>query len=246
MSTQKSIIARGSQEAVARSVLERNETFRVCSPATRAALLTGSAFRHYEPGKSISSRGEPVKHLGLVIFGSVEIGSTSADGKRFVRWYLEPGQALGLTPVLDGKGAMYDSYAHGETVLLLIPRQTMLAALASDAALSQALLLQFCNTNRLVHDVARSDALFPLAGRVASTILRLAHVYGESRGDGITIALKLSQEQFAAMLAVPRQRVNRELKALERQGLIELAYSQITVRDPKALKALCFGEAVAH
>ena len=68
-------------------------------------------------------------------------------------------------------------------------------------------------------------------------ILRLADTWGQQRAGATLVSLKLSQDEFAALLAVTRQALNRELKALEALRAIDIAYSQITVLDHALLEA---------
>ena len=68
-------------------------------------------------------------------------------------------------------------------------------------------------------------------------ILLLADTYGVKNASGILVSLKLSQDEFATLLAVARQALNRELKALEADGAIAIAYSTITVLNRAALEA---------
>ena len=83
----------------------------------------------------------------------------------------------------------------------------------------------------------QSAALLPLRGRVASMNLRLAATWGLKRAGGVLVSLKLSQDEFAALLALTRQALNRQLKALEVLRAIDIAYSQITVLDHALLAA---------
>ena len=76
-----------------------------------------------------------------------------------------------------------------------------------------------------------------LRGRVARMILRLVETWGVPHEGGIRVSLKLSQDEFAALLAVTRQALNRELKALEAAGAIQIAYSRITVQDRAILES---------
>ena len=223
--------------ALARRTLEGQSAFHACHAATREALLAASSVRRFAAGDTIVVRGEPMPHLLLVMSGSVELGMLSARGKRYVRWFLPPGQAQGFIPVIDGKGAIFDTRAHGETVLLLLPRETLMAAIGTDPGLAQALLIGFCGRSRAMHEAAASDALLPLRGRVARMILLLADTYGVKSTNGILVSLKLSQDEFAALLSVARQALNRELKALEAAGAIALAYSTVKVLDRPALEA---------
>lgn len=223
-------------EELARQALARHAVFGACAATTRDKLLRASQSRHYANGEMIVARGEPMLSVLLLLSGSVELGMLSASGKRFVRWYLEPGQAQGFIPVIDGQGAIYDARAHGETLLLLLPRASLLDAIATDPLLAQAILKGFCARSRSMHEAAASDALLSLRGRVARMILRLAETWGVRREGDILVSLKLSQDEFAALLAVTRQALNRELKALEAEGAIRIAYSQITVLDRAQLE----------
>ena len=69
-------------------------------------------------------------------------------------------------------------------------------------------------------------------------LLSLMAVHGLPRASGVAISLKLSQDEFADMLGRTRQSVNRELKQLERDGVISMTYSHFTIRDKAALKAI--------
>lgn len=200
-------------------------------------MFNASQLRKYADGELIVARGEPMHSVLLLLSGSVELGMLSARGKRFVRYYVEPGQAQGFIPVIDGKGAIFDARAHGEAQLLLLPRAALLDAIASDRMLAQAILIEFCARSRTMHEAAASDALLPLRGRVARMILRLADTWGQQRAGATLVSLKLSQDEFAALLAVTRQALNRELKALEALRAIDIAYSQITVLDHALLEA---------
>ena len=48
--------------------------------------------------------------------------------------------------------------------------------------------------------------------------------------------MKFTQEDFAAMLAISQQSLNRELRVLEADGIIAVAYSRIRLCDLAALR----------
>lgn len=226
----------GPDEETIRRVLATNPAFAACRPEIKALLLAAASTRHYHEEETIGARGEPVQALMVVIRGSVEVGLLAASGQRYVRWFLEPGQILGIAPLIDGKGAIYDSRAHGDTTLLEIPRSDFLQALAADSGLALAVITALCQRSRTLHETAAADALLPMRARVARMILMLAETYGLNREAGIVISLKLSQDEFAALLAVSRQRLNKELKSLEAAGCIAISYSTLTVLDLQALQ----------
>lgn len=222
-------------QTLARKTLESHAVFRQAGAATCEALLAASTVQRFADGETIVTRGQAMASLILLLDGSIELGMLGPSGKRFVRWYLGPGQAQGFIPVLDGKGAIYDARSHGAAVALLIPRVPLRTAIAADPRLALAVLDGMCERSRAMHESAASDALLPLRGRVARMILQLAASWGLQRDDGVLVSLKLSQDEFAALLAVTRQALNRELKALEAEGAISIAYSKITVLDQSIL-----------
>ena len=65
---------------------------------------------------------------------------------------------------------------------------------------------------------------------------------GAARPDGYFVTLKLSQEEFADMLGRSRQSVNKELRALETEGVIRTAYSQFIIQDLPALQLIAQGK----
>jgi DNA-binding GntR family transcriptional regulator len=52
------------------------------------------------------------------------------------------------------------------------------------------------------------------------------------------IGLQLAQEELAQLLGASRQRVNQELKSLEREGIIRIEPAGLVVRDRQALTQL--------
>jgi CRP/FNR family cyclic AMP-dependent transcriptional regulator len=75
--------------------------------------------------------------------------------------------------------------------------------------------------------------------RLARQLLQLARRYGVQEEGGQTrIGLALAQEDLAQLLGAPRQRVNQELKALEREGALRVEPSKLIVLSHGKLLAL--------
>jgi len=71
--------------------------------------------------------------------------------------------------------------------------------------------------------------------------LHLARSYGvaslANEGE-IRIGLQLAQEELAQLLGASRQRVNQELKGMEREGLIRIEAGGLVVRQREGLMRL--------
>lgn len=216
-------------------MLARSPALVGCASETFDMFCERGKIGRFNDGEVLASRGEAMESLVFVLQGSIEIGVFTGHGRRFVARYMEPGQLLGIIPILDGGGAIHDVQAHGEVAALLIPRATFAGAIDADPGLSQALLHLFCARSRIRYDDAMANALASVRVRVARTLVSLLPAYGLPRGNAVRIDLRLSQEEFATLVGVSRQRANKELNDFRAIGLISTSYSRIEVIDYKAL-----------
>ncbi|MCB2008115.1 MAG: winged helix-turn-helix domain-containing protein, partial [Rhodoferax sp.] len=78
----------------------------------------------------------------------------------------------------------------------------------------------------------------PLRARLAKQLLHLVRSYGVANLDNakeMRISLHLAQEELAQLLGASRQRVNQELKSMEREECIRIEPGGLIVRDGAAL-----------
>lgn len=207
------------------------------APETLDTLHKFASKRSFAQGQVLYLRGDPMPELLVVLSGSIEASIEDADGRRSVVWYLGPGQWLGLIALIDGKGSVHNLRAHTETTTLGFPRQRFLDALAGDPALALLCLNALCERSRTLYANLAAETLLGLRSRVARLLLMLFEQHGQAGEHGPEIGLKFTQDDFAAMLGVSRQCLNRELRGLEAEGVIALAYSRIGLRDIAALRA---------
>ena len=81
----------------------------------------------------------------------------------------------------------------------------------------------------------------PLRARLAKQLTLLARSYGApyaAESEETLITLQLAQEELAQLLGASRQRVNQELKTMEREGAIRIDPAGIVVRDRFALRRI--------
>lgn len=229
---------RPSHRSLASAVLKRTAWFSTCKPETLETLLAEGQVRLLKRGEIMTRRGEPVEHLCLIVDGVLEVSATTSTGKRHVVRYLEPGQLMNLIPVLDEQGAIHDAVAHADTVVLLLSKALVRQTLASEPELALALMRLLCLRSRLTYLNLAESSLSTLRARCARTLLHLVDPYGMPRTDGVAISLKLSQDEFADMVGRSRPIVNRELKQLEREGMIRITYSHLLILDVAGLNAI--------
>jgi CRP/FNR family cyclic AMP-dependent transcriptional regulator len=170
--------------------------------------------------------------------GAVRVSSTSVSGKLITLTYVEPGIWFGDVAIFDGDRRTHDAYAHGDTTILCVARADFTKILATHTELYEALLRLHARRIRQLYGLVEDLNTLPLRARLAKQLLHLVRSYGvPSLSDGaeVRIGLHLAQEELAQLLGASRQRVNQELKAMEREDSIRIEPGGLVVRSREAL-----------
>jgi CRP/FNR family transcriptional regulator, cyclic AMP receptor protein len=213
--------------------------FAKLSPALRRDILERASVRKLRDGELAATRGAPAEEWCAVAAGAVRVSSVSLAGKQVSLTYVEPGTWFGDIALFDGLPRTHDGHAHGATTLLVVRKPDFKELLSRHVELYDALLRLNCRRLRLMFDALEDLNTKPLAARLARQLLRLARSYGVVEDDGrIRIGLALAQEDLAQLLGASRQRVNQELKALEREGAVQVEPSRLVVLSRDKLLTL--------
>lgn len=221
-----------------REAINSGRWFTSLSPSLRHDILRCAYVRRYKDGDLIAARGDPPTEWTAVARGAVRVSSTSLSGKQITLTYVEPGVWFGDVAMFDGDQRTHDAYAHGPTTLLCVSRNDFQKILAQHVELYEALLRLQARRIRNLFGLVEDLNTLPLRARLAKQLLHLVRSYGVpclSNGSETRIGLQLAQEELAQMLGASRQRVNQELKSMEREDAIRIEPGGLVVRDRPAL-----------
>ena len=110
--------------------------------------------------------------------------------------------------------------------------------LAVHTELYEAMLRLHARRIRQLFGLVEDLNTLPLRSRLAKQLVHLVRSYGGpslSDGSEMRISLQLAQEELAQLLGASRQRVNQELKAMEREDATRIEPGGLVVRDREAL-----------
>lgn len=224
-----------------REAIDANPWFASLSASLRHDILRLANVRHYADGDFIYCRGDPADDWNAVASGAVRIGSSSPQGRQATLRYVEPGVWFGEVEMFDLKGRPYDASAHGPTTLMSVRRADVHAILVDHTEFYAALLRLNSQRMRQLYRLVEDFATKPLRARLAKQLSQLAHSYGKpagERGSEVRIALRLPQEELAHLIGSSRQRVNEELKLMERDETIRIETCGVIVRNDRALRRI--------
>ena len=217
-----------------RTAINDGRWFSSLSPSLRHDILRCAFVQRYKDGDLIAARGDPPEQWVACARGAVRVSSTSLSGKQITLTYVEPGIWFGDVAIFDGDRRTHDAYAHGETTLLCVAKADLRKILATHIELYEAMLRLHARRIRQLFGLVEDLNTLPLRARLAKQLLHLSRSYGVpslSSSTDVRISLQLAQEELAQLLGASRQRVNQELKAMERENAIRIEPGGLVVRS---------------
>ena len=186
-----------------------------------AALLRED---HYAAGDTVYKIGDAPARIHIVRSGAVEL-SRQAKGRRIVLQIQRSGDVFGDVSLFLRMRVPWDAVALEDTVIYSFESVSLYRLLEQRPRLAWAWL----------HSVSARVAGFwfrvvellagGLEAQVASVLVRRAE-------DGV---LHMSQGSLAELVGHPRTSINRVLKHLESERLVQVSYGQVQILDEAGL-----------
>jgi CRP-like cAMP-binding protein len=221
-----------------REAINAGRWFSSLSPSLRHDILRCAYVKRLRDGDLITARGDTADEWMACAKGAVRVSSTSLSGKQITFTYVEPGIWFGDVSIIDGDSRTHDAYAHGDTTIVCVARADFQKILTQHVELYDAMLRLQARRIRQLFGLVEDLNTLPLRSRLAKQLLHLARSYGVpclNNSQETRIGLHLAQEELAQLLGASRQRVNQELKAMEREDAIRIEAGGIVLRDRNAL-----------
>jgi len=199
-----------------------------------------SADRIYQPGDAIYSEGEYGDALYVLISGVVKLFRPYSGSKEATLRLLKPWDIFGHLAFAGETRQRAYAEAVTECKVTKVPKIFVERAIRREprAALKMMTLLEL----RLVQYEELVRCLLPRETevRLANLLPILAQKFGEryDGGRSITIDLRLTHQDLAAMVASTRESVTKVLNDMRNRGVVEIEGGRITLKDPVALERL--------
>ena len=228
------------KSASVRAALAGMPILRACEDAVLDLLAKGARFVRFASGESVFERGSMPTGLFFVHGGAVRLMSLCPEGRPKVVEIFEPGGMFGEIGVFTGQCYRTWTQAIGASVLIHVPRERMLEAVAMDNALSNRMLGAVCaRTQRLIDSIS-STASGAASVRVASYLLE--QLERTVRPDGC-IVLPAPKKAIASLLNLTPETLSRVLRTMMEEGVLSVGGRRIHVRNRTQLAQMVVAEA---
>jgi CRP/FNR family transcriptional regulator/CRP/FNR family cyclic AMP-dependent transcriptional regulator len=218
------------------NVLARIPLFASIGPEALQSLQARMSTRKFDRGETIFLKGEPGDTLYVMLEGEVKIVLAGSDGQESILVVLGEGDFFGEMALFDAKPRSADAVAVSDTQTLVLRRDVFEGFVKEHPEIAfpifRALVARIRRTTHRLEDVMFLD----LPTRVAKKLLQLAAKHGVQTSRGVRIDIPISQQELAEMVGATRPRVNEQLRALSRDGLIEVERQTIVLLKPRDLR----------
>jgi CRP/FNR family cyclic AMP-dependent transcriptional regulator len=218
-----------------RAALARTEIFQSLQQADIDLILARATVRRVARGSPILRRGDPNSGMVVVMSGRVRVSVISEDGKEVTLSVLGQSEVLGEMSLLDGDSSSADVTAQEDCVLMVIDRGQFLNLLRQNSGLCLHLMAVLTRRLRRANAALEDIALLDLPTRLGRLLVKLASDYGVPVRTGTRIEVKLSQKDLGTLVGASREKVNKQIREWEEEGVLGKDSGRMVVVDAQAL-----------
>ena len=213
------------------SVMESDRWFGGLPPLLRAAILQRMRVRTLADEEEIYRIGDPSNGLHCVLEGEVRLIAYPDTGRPFITRIFRQGKWFGSMSVCDEGPQQHDAVAFETAVVATLGRSDI----ASVADEIPAIWRHIAKLNGSEHRFA-SEFVMAMLGQSPVGRLKVLLRLGSMPGPDGVPAIKITQEELAAVAGLSRQHINSLLHELESNGRIERGYKTIRIINPDLIQ----------
>jgi CRP-like cAMP-binding protein len=188
----------------------------------------------YEVPTLLNAAGTPLQRLRLVLQGNIALTMRHPSGREVVVSDISTGGWATWIPCLTQSIPEHDFYSGAHSVFLALPAAAVRTICEKNPALYPLILADVGRRMRLLMAWTGQSVLLQPEQRMAMLIGLLAR---DQKLQGNSGAIQVTQQRLAALARCSRQSANGLLSALEKKGLIALAYGKCEIPDLAHLHA---------
>lgn len=220
------------QAADVETWLRRLPLFSEIDADSLQRLAAAARVRTLERGAMALRAGDPCEAFFINLGQPVKLFVLAANGNEKVIELIGPGQSFAEALMFLGRPSPVNAQALGDTQLLVLPRQTVLDAMAADQRLALRML---AGLSRRLHGLVSDVQAYALQSgqqRVIGYLLRDA-----AEDEACVVTLPVAKGTLASRLSLTPEYFSRVLRELEEGGLIRVEGRRIHIPSIERLAA---------
>ncbi|MBB4658151.1 Crp/Fnr family transcriptional regulator [Parvularcula dongshanensis] len=203
--------------------LRRRELFAELTEAGLARLADAARPLTLVPGQILFCQDETADAAYVIREGTIAVGTVDGSGREVHFADLQAGAVFGEVGLIDGGPRTATATAATRASLLRLPGFVFLDVARTEWGFALALMRDLVAKLRAADTYIEDKSALLLPARLAKFLLA---------ADG---PIRLTQAQIAERMGTSREAVNRQLRAFEVEGTVELGRGRVLVTDAERL-----------
>jgi CRP/FNR family transcriptional regulator, cyclic AMP receptor protein len=224
-----------------RDALADSDVFGALADDELDGLIKQGRTTVYRNGAVVFRTGDPAEDLMIVLDGRIKLSSASVNGNEVIFDFIGPGRCFGEAALLDAKTRTREATAVKASAVFALRRRDVLACLEQHPEVAVRIIRVLCERLSRATEMFEDRSQHRLSSRTARTLLRLASEYGSHEGNVVRIGLQISQSEIAAIVGATREKVNRQLCAWRRSGILAVDEGHLMIHRLAALQRMAAG-----
>lgn len=217
--------------------LARCDAFRALDAAEIDRLNTQCIWRRFDAGAEILSHQDESAEVYFVAAGTVRVYIASIQGRTTVFRDIGAGGYFGEMAAIDGAGRSASVIARTNATVAKMPAPVFRELALRHASVCYHLLEHAVRQIRYLSERINEFRTLDVRHRIYVELLRLARPAPAGANEAVISPPPIHQE-IADRINTRREAVARELKQLERDGLLARRRGALVVTDPALLAKL--------
>ena len=209
------------------AIFENVPLFARLRPGELKVLERHAKIRTYPRNTLIINEGDEASTLFVILSGQVKVFLSNEEGKEIVVNMQGPGEHFGELALIDSALRSASVMTVEKTRLTSISKADFTKILADHSDIALRLIQNLAARVRVLSENVKNLALLDVYGRVAKTLLSLAH---EQDGK-LVIEERLTQQDIANRVGASREMVARIMKDLVSGNYITIDQKRIQINE---------------
>lgn len=197
-----------------------------------------STIQAYHAGDMILQQGDECHEMLYIVEGSVRTVLLTCHGDEFLVSIHGPGEFICEASYITNRSSILSIYAMDDVRLLRLSDHAYHALLAKYPEVSTTIMMCISQKLNMVVDRLERYATSGIPSRIASVLLLFAEKYGVPTSGGIRINHRMTDSELGVYIGAKRETVNRTLKKLRDDHLIQKDGEFLHILNMEKLKKL--------
>lgn len=219
-----------------KSYLKQTPIFSDLSDEELDGIIPHVVKRRLKRNTVIFHENDPAAAFYLVKTGRVKIYKAGPDDREQVLAILGDGQIFGDVPAFDGGPYPATAATMADSEIYLIRSEDFQELVRRYPEVALKIIRVLGQRLRQSMELVRDLSFKQVPHRLAGLLLKLGSEYGGETEEGLLIDLPLSRQELADIVGTSRETITRELKKMEREGMLKVERRLITIIDLDRLK----------